>query len=364
MERFSDYYNHLLKFLKLVQISRINRIWLFSAVGLSSALIIIITISYRLFFSSWMIDENTGNSMVHIRSGMSLVQIADSLYQHRILEDTDCFITAAKMSGMSRKLKAGTYQFTGRQTNYRILRRIVKGDILLIKVTLREGIWARDIASILNEKIGINPNEFIQTVNDPALCLEYGIKAESLEGYLYPDTYYLHQGMSAKDAIGIIVNHFFDIFSDSLIQKSAQLDMTMNEVVTMASIIEGEAVLASERPLISALYHKRLRLGMRLQADPTIQYLIPDGPRRLLSKDLEIESPYNSYIHGGLPPGPVNNPGIACIKAALYPAAVPYLYMVANGDGSHTFSTNMEDHLRAKSRFDRVRRSVRRKNGQ
>ena len=136
------------------------------------------------------------------------------------------------------------------------------------------------------------------------------------------------------------------------------MDFTFHQVLTLASIIEGEAVLDHERSIVSALYHNRLRSRMRLQADPTIQYIIPDGPRRLFSADLEIESPFNTYIVWGLPPGPVNNPGLKSILAALYPAQVDYLYMVANGDGSHTFSRTMDEHLRAKRRFDRIRNGM------
>lgn len=318
---------------------------------------------HQLFFAIWELNVPPDRAIVQIRSGMILSQIADSLYQHGILADRDRFCTAARLSGMSRKLKAGTYQFQGRQNNYRILNRLVQGDILLVKMTFREGIRAKEMASMLEKRLGIHAEAFMKAVHDPGLCKVYEIKGESLEGYLYPDTYYLHPGIGAEETIDLMARHFHEMIPDSLPDRAESMDMTLHDIVTLASIIEGEAVLASERRVISALYHNRLQRGMRLQADPTIQYIIPDGPRRLLSRDLEIDSPYNTYQYGGLPPGPVNNPGIDCIRAALYPADVPYLYMVANGDGSHTFSTNISDHLRAKSRFDRIRRNVRRKNG-
>jgi UPF0755 protein len=138
------------------------------------------------------------------------------------------------------------------------------------------------------------------------------------------------------------------------------MGMTLHQVVTLASIIEGEAMVDAERPLISAVYHNRLRLHMPLQADPTIQYLVPGRGRRLLKSDLSIDSPYNTYLYPGLPPGPVNNPGMASIVAALHPAPVDYLYFVARGDGGHVFSRTLGEHLRAKARFDQVRRHVRR----
>ncbi|MDZ7265633.1 MAG: endolytic transglycosylase MltG, partial [candidate division KSB1 bacterium] len=132
-------------------------------------------------------------------------------------------------------------------------------------------------------------------------------------------------------------------------------------ILTLASIIEGEAMVDSERVLVSAVYHNRLQRGMLLQADPTIQYIIPDGPRRLLNRDLRIDSPYNTYLHAGLPPGPVNNPGLRSIYAALNPAPVDYLYLVARGDGTHIFSRNLREHQIAKQKFDMYRKMVNQK---
>ena len=136
---------------------------------------------------------------------------------------------------------------------------------------------------------------------------------------------------------------------------------TVHQILTLASIIEGEAMVDSERAMVSAVYYNRLKQGILLQADPTIQYIIPDGPRRLLRKDLAIDSPYNTYLHPGLPPGPVNNPGLKSILAAINPAHVDYLYLVAKGDGSHIFSRTLREHQIAKQRFDEFRRMINRK---
>lgn len=341
---------------------KIGRLRLILSIGAAAVVIAAWIFLERLFFASWTVDAPADRAVVHIRSGMGLSQIADSLHQHGVLPDRDRFYTAARLSGTARNLKAGTYRFSGRLNNARILRRLVRGDILQIKVTFREGIQSEEMAEILREAVNMDPDSFFAAVRDSEILSAYGIPAPSLEGYLYPDTYYLNSGISAEETVNLMVRHFEERVCDSMRLRAGEIGMSLHEAVTLASIIEGEAALASERPLISALYHNRLERGMRLQADPTIQYIIPDGPRRLLSRDLEIESPYNTYLYAGLPPGPVNNPGIDCIRAALYPAEAPYLYMVANGDGSHTFSTNIRDHLQAKSRFDRVRRNVRRKN--
>jgi UPF0755 protein len=137
-----------------------------------------------------------------------------------------------------------------------------------------------------------------------------------------------------------------------------ELGMDEKEIITLASIIEGEAIYDRERPVISGVYHNRLNIGMRLQADPTIQYIIEGSPRRLLNKDLKIKSPYNTYLNEGLPPGPINNPGIESIKAALYPVETDYLYFVAKGDGYHTFSRTKEEHNIAKRKFQKIRRQL------
>jgi UPF0755 protein len=183
-----------------------------------------------------------------------------------------------------------------------------------------------------------------------------GVQANSLEGYLYPDTYFFTYGVQAPEVLRTLVGHFWKVYNDSLKARTEELGWTVHQVVTLASIVEGEARVDSERALISAVYHNRLKRGMLLQASPTVQFLLPDGPRRLLKRDLEIDSPYNTYRYPGLPPGPINNPGRKSLLAALWPAPVRYLYFVANGDGTHTFSYTLAQHLRAKRKLDRIRR--------
>ena len=181
-----------------------------------------------------------------------------------------------------------------------------------------------------------------------------------MEGYLYPDTYYFFEGENVKSVIKRLVKEYKYFWTDSNITKASSISLTQHQILTLASIIEGEAIYDSERPIISAVYHNRLKRGMRLQADPTVQYIIKDGPRRLLNKDLRIKSPYNTYLYEGLPPGPINSPGFQSLSAALYPDENDYLYFVAKGDGYHTFSKNEKEHERAKRAFQRVRKKVKR----
>ena len=177
---------------------------------------------------------------------------------------------------------------------------------------------------------------------------DFNIKGKSLEGYLYPDTYYLYHDSSPDEIINILLTEFWKRFDKNLINRTNQLGLSVHQVVTLASIIEGEAMLSSERKTISSVYHNRLKINMKLQADPTIQYIIPGPPKTLSIRDLRIKSDYNTYQNYGLPPGPINNPGIESIIAALYPEDTNFLYFVAQGDGSHAFTTNEKDHEEAK----------------
>ena len=239
-----------------------------------------------------------------------------------------------------------------------MLRKLSKGEVVTEKITFPEGIRATRIASILQRRLKVDSTRFMKLATDPSFCYSLGINASTLEGYFYPDTYRFDLNPTPEKIIKRMVSRFHEIFTDSLRERAKQLGMSIHQIITLASIVEGEAALDSERTTIAALYLNRLRKKMLLQADPTIQYIIKGSPRRLLKTDLKINSPYNTYIHAGLPPGPVNNPGLASILAVLFPAHVDYLYMVANGDGSHTFSKTIRDHLKAKHRFDIIRREV------
>jgi UPF0755 protein len=307
--------------------------------------------------------SGTDSVDVIIGRGLNPKQMAAALKAQSVIPNETSFLLAAEILGASRNLQAGRYHFEGRLSNYRVIRQIQNGLTFHMTVTLPEGIQAKRIAGIFARKIGVDSDQFMALVQNPVFCRQLGIEASTLEGYLYPDTYRFMTSASPEEIIRKMVFHFNEIFSDSLKVRAHQMGFTENQILTLASIIEGEAILDTERPVISALYHNRLRKGMALQADPTIQFLVEDGPRRLLKKDLAIDSPYNTYRYPGLPPGPVNNPGRASILAALYPAPVNYLYMVANGDGSHTFSTNLNDHNSAKQRFDQIRRKARSSHG-
>ena len=305
--------------------------------------------------------QRTQKVPVMILRGSNARQIALLLKKKGVISRADHFLVAANILGAKKRLKAGFYRLPQGVSNARLVGILEKGEAAEIRVSLPEGIRSEKMAGIFQKKVGLDSAEFLSLVRDTAFVHKLGVKANSLEGYLYPDTYFFTYGVDAPTVVRTLVSHFWKVYNDSLRARTRQLGWSVHQVVTLASIIEGEARVDSERALISAVYHNRLKRGMLLQASPTVQFLLPDGPRRLLKRDLQIDSPYNTYQYPGLPPGPINNPGEKSILAALYPAPVKYLYFVANGDGTHTFSYTLAQHLRAKRKLDRIRRDYYRK---
>jgi UPF0755 protein len=212
-------------------------------------------------------------------------------------------------------------------------------------VTIPEGFRARQIARTLRREIGIDSAKFMDLCTNAA---EFGLPARtaSLEGYLFPETYDFSWHENEHDIIETMVNQYRLFFEDSLKLRAKMMKLSVNDVMTMASIVEGEAVKDEERPVIAGLYYNRMKKKMRLEADPTVQYVIQDGPRRLTYNDLKTDSPYNTYRKAGLPPGPINNPGRASILAALYPAKHQFLFFVADGNGGHVFAKTYDEHMK------------------
>lgn len=302
--------------------------------------------------------------LIKIKSGLSVKAIADSLEKYEIIKNADDFIFTTKLFGNVAKLKAGAYQLNKGLSPYKAMQMIVEGKVSSVTVVIPEGFTSFEIASLFSKKLEIDSVQFIELTNNPDFISSFDLNTSSLEGYLFPNTYSFYWGITAEEVIQLLLKEFHRNFTDSLKSIVLEKGWTVHQILTLASIIEGEAMVDSERAIISAVYHNRLKRGILLQADPTIQYIIPDGPRRLLNKDLAIDSPYNTYRYAGLPPGPVNNPGLQSIIAAIFPAEVDYIYLVARGDGSHIFSRTLKEHLRAKAKFDQYRRMINRQKKQ
>lgn len=299
---------------------------------------------------------------VYIPAGAGLSQIADSLLVKGLIRNKKVFNWIVTSLGYEKKLRAGVFAVPYGLNTYQVVRFLITAREERFKITFLEGWKLSDYARQVERQAHIPATLFDSLAHDTAFIRSLGIRAISLEGYLLPDTYFLEYHIGAKKLIRQLANRTLKLFAEDSVKKAMiNIGLNRHQVLTLASIVEGEALLDEERPVIASLYLNRLKKNMKLQADPTIQYIRKGPPGRLLFKDLEIESPYNTYKYYGLPPGPINNPGIKSILAVLFPSQTNYLYMVAVGDGSHAFTTNLKDHLRAKARFDRVRREWKRK---
>ena len=323
--------------------------------------IAIILISSSLSIILFYPQKNKHNhATVSIKSGFTLGQISDLLYEKKILSNRKMFELAALLMGKEKEFPVGTFQIINPNSNYDIINQLVNESPEIIKVRILEGWDARKIASYLAEVMSFDSSHVMDLSRDRNFISQNGLKVNSLEGYFFPDTYLFFKGDNPSNVLSHLIKQHKLFWNKTYEIRANQINLSKHEIVTLASIIEGEAIYNSERPKISAVYHNRLKINMKLQADPTIQYIIKEPPRRLFNKDLRIESPYNTYLNKGLPPGPINSPGKHSLLAALFPEENDFLYFVARGDGYHTFSTNKRDHDKAKRKFQKFRRKIKR----
>ncbi|MBI4535091.1 MAG: endolytic transglycosylase MltG [Ignavibacteriae bacterium] len=320
-----------------------------------ATLLVAAVVLYRILYGpNTFVDGD--QKPFYLSRGQTFASVVDSLEARGIIRSRSLFVFVARIHGGTPRLIAGKYIFKSGVSNIEIFRDMRDGrGIVPIFVTIPEGLRARAQARILSRTIGIDSARFVTLISDPDFIESLGIQAQSLEGYLLPETYSFFWQADEQDVIRRFVEQFKEFYHDSLDQWARDFGWTTNQVLTLASIVEGEAVLDEERATIAGVYHNRLRKGMRLEADPTIQYMIDDGPRRIRYSDLKQNNPYNTYVNKGLPPGPVNNPGRASILAALQPERHNYLFFVANGKGGHWFTSNYNDHMRYVRMYRRLR---------
>jgi UPF0755 protein len=261
------------------------------------------------------------------------------------------FVLLALARGSFRSLKAGEYQIPPGTNTVKVLELLEGGKVLQHLVTFQEGSTLGELARQLGiERLA--PAEDIRRVAKDAVFLKtLDIQADSVEGYLFPDTYQFVKGMTPEEILARMVARMREKISPEILAEARHREMTTHQLLTLASIIEKEAVESSEMPLISAVFWNRLKRDMPLQADPTVQYAVGKDRKRLTREDLQVDSPYNTYRRQGLPPGPIASPGRAAIQAAVRPAKVGYLYFVAMDDRHHQFSTNLADHNAAVARY-------------
>ncbi len=288
-----------------------------------------------------------GKKEVEIRHGSTVKQISQQLYRKRLIHSPRLLQILAQLNGSSRRLKAGIHSLDGQMTTWEVLLALERSRDVTQNVTILEGLEKTQIAAILSEKMNLDQKKLLLLMNSAAFCKTLSVQAKDLEGYLFPETYNFPITVSEQQVLRRMVEHCRAVFDERLQSRARELEMSIHEVITLASIIEGETSWDSERDTIAAVYHNRLKKGMRLQADPTVQYALPGEPRRLFYKDYNYESPYNTYRQAGLPPGPINSPGRASIEAALFPADVDYFYFVATGKGGHIFTRTLQEHKAA-----------------
>ncbi len=280
-------------------------------------------------------------------------EIARELQRAEIIGNARALVLAARLTRTDRAFQAGRFHFPGGQDNLEILRTLTNGDTSREFVTIPEGLRAHDVAGIVAREAEVDSARFIALTTDSLFIAEVmpadgdGFRPSTLDGYLLPETYNVWYRMSAEEVVSLMVGQFLDLWRSDLSQPAAALGLTRHEVATFASIIEREAASAEERPLISAVFHNRLERGMRLESCATVLYALGRYKRRLFQRDLEVDSPYNTYRNRGLPPGPIANAGAASLRAVVSPAETDFLYFVARGNGTHTFSRTYSDHLRA-----------------
>jgi len=303
--------------------------------------------------------EKGGKSqLVIVKEGLSLKEVARELERKEIITNKALFELWAEVLGYSRKIKAGEYELGAHMPPRMILEKLIKGEVITYPVTVPEGFTAEQIAELLDEGGLINNEKFLSLINDAALLRQHGISAPSLEGYLYPETYHFARGISGRTIIDAMVGRFWEVVSP-LKESMDGAGMNLQDVITLASIVEKETGLAEERPTIASVFLNRLKKGMRLESDPTVIYGIKDFDGNLTRKDLNKATPYNTYVIRGLPPGPIANPGLEAIRAVLHPAKTDYLYFVSKNDGSHHFSKTLSEHNKAVQIYQKGRRKRR-----
>ena len=299
--------------------------------------------------------------MVIIPRGATYYQALDSLESRGVIRSRDWFSLYARIRGLPSNLKSGVYTFDKDEGWSSVVSTLKSGRGLEVRFTVTEGMMGFEVAERARSWLGVPRDSFTAAMRDTSLERELGVKPTpaGVDGYMYPTTYVVPMRMRARDLMKVMTHEFIARWQPEWDGRLGELNMTRHEIMTLASIIEAEVRYRPDRPYVSAVYHNRLRRGMALQADPTIVYAHGRRLRRVWERQLQIHSPYNTYLHTGLPPGPITQPSDSSIIAALYPAQIGYLYFVAQPDGKHIFSSTYADHLAAIRESKRQRRADR-----
>jgi UPF0755 protein len=306
----------------------------------SAALFAGFILSYMFFAAS----PQSGTVEIRIEQGESFSTVGRKLREQKIVSNERLFSLWARYSGLEKKIHWGLYRFELPLSPAEVLNRMVLGKGIFQRVTIPEGLTVKEIADLLGKMAIVEKEQFLAAAEDPELLLSLGLQGKGLEGYLFPNTYHFPPSTPPREIILSMAEQFRKVFEPLSVQPKQDGTLTSHEVLILASIIEKETGIDAERPLVSAVFHNRLKLRMPLQSDPTVIYGLKNFNGNLTRKDLQDPNPYNTYRIPALPPGPICNPGLSALKAALNPASVPFLYFVSKNDGTHLFSENLESH--------------------
>jgi UPF0755 protein len=317
----------------------------FMCIGLFFLLVVSLSLGFGLFLVSPANKEGV-NQVFVVKEGSSLKEVAGELEKGGLITNKTLFVLWARVKGYGKGVRAGEYSLSPAMAPIQLLEILRKGLVILHAVTIPEGFTRHQIADLLEAKGLADKKHFLELTQDEALLRQYGISGPSLEGYLFPDTYHFSRGTPTLAIIDTMVRRFRQEVTP-LMEQARGTGMKFEDVVILASIVEKETGRPEERPLIASVFLNRLRLGMRLESDPTVIYGMENFKGNLKKGDLMERTPYNTYVIHGLPPGPIANPGLDSIKAVIDPARSDYLYFVSKNDGSHHFSKTLAEHNRA-----------------
>lgn len=317
-----------------------------------TAVVFAVTFFFFLFFDLAVLHpfyrDADDTVRVRINRGDNLRSAASKLESKGVIFSKYIFILSGRILGYQDEIIPGEYKFGNGVTNLAVLKKITDASgIYTYYITIPEGLNIRQIARLLQNQINLDSSAFVKSAFNDSLIESLDIEAENLEGFLFPDTYEFNISTSntSDEIVEVMVNQFRKKVDKQLLEKISKQKKNLMEIITLASIIEAETRYEPEKKTIAGVYYNRLKRKMKLEADPTIQYVLPGGPKkRLLYSDLKYNSQYNTYLYRGLPPGPINNPGLSSIIAAIEPEKHKYLYFVASGDGKHRFAETFEEH--------------------
>ena len=317
-------------------------------------LLVLIWIVISLFYYQGTRPASQDSRLItfEVQPGMTLKQVTLELFNQRLILSPSAFQAIAYIQDKEKQIMVGEFSLSPSMLPTEIILRLTSGKTILYPLTIPEGYRITEIASLLDTQGLASSEVFILQTQDKDLIKSMDIPTDSLEGYLFPETYYLSKLTPEKKIVQKMVNTFKEkVLKSQLLKSTKESPLSLHEIITLASLIEKETGLDSERQLISSVFHNRLRQNMRLQTDPTVIYAIEKFDGNIRKRDLKIDSPYNTYRYKGLPPGPISSPGIKSIEAAIFPIKSNHLYFVSRQDGSHHFSSTLVEHNQAVKKY-------------